>query len=134
MGAQACQISNESALVCRIFDTMNKAKALLDSLMGPSRDVAKKDKKNDEFLEKKVCKQYLIGCCPHAVLGPKLEAIRQNPADFCVCEGVIFDRPSCLNPDGCSKLHSQGLKEQFKQHQRPRSIEKIGRRICASFS
>lgn len=95
---------------------MNKAKALLDSLMGPSRDVSNKEKSNDEFLESSCCKHYLVGCCPNAILGKKLEAIRKAPNDFCICPGVMFDRPSVINPEGCPKLHSVGLRDQFKQH------------------
>jgi len=95
---------------------MNKAKAMLDALMGPSRDVQKKDKPNDEFKDRNVCKLYLVGCCPDAILGKKLEAIRQSPASFSISPGVIFDKASVLNPKGCEKLHSQGLRTQFAEH------------------
>lgn len=95
---------------------MKKAQALLDSLMGPSRDVSRKDKSNDEFKEINCCKHYLLGCCPNAMLGKKLEAIKQNPADFFISPGVMFDKPGILNPDGCTKLHSVGLRDQFKNH------------------
>lgn len=95
---------------------MNKAKAMLDALMGPSRDISKKDKPNDEFKDKNVCKYYLVGCCPDAILGKKLEAIRQSPASYNISPGVIFDKASVLNPKGCEKLHSQGLRTQFAEH------------------
>jgi len=50
--------------------TMNKAKAMLDALMGPNRDAAASDKK-DEWKDPKVCKRFLIGFCPYdkSILG-----------------------------------------------------------------
>lgn len=95
---------------------MNKAKAMLDALMGPSRDIAQKDKPTDEFKDKNVCKHFLVGCCPMGVLGKKLEAIRQSPAAFCISPGVTFDKPSVIPKEGCTKLHSQGLRTQLAEH------------------
>lgn len=83
---------------------MDRTRALLDSLMGPSRDVAKKDKTGEpDFLRDDVCKFYLIGFCPHALLGKK---IKETKAEF--------DRESMLQP--CTKLHAIGLRGEFQQH------------------
>lgn len=89
---------------------------MLDALMGPGRDLATGDRPNDEFKDKGCCKHYLVGCCPNAMLGKKMEAIRQSPATFCICPGVVFERASILNPEGCTKLHSQGLRTQLAEH------------------
>jgi len=89
---------------------------MLDALMGPSRDLKKSEKPNDEFKDKNCCKHYLVGCCPNALLGKKMEAIRQSPATYCICPGVVFEKPSVLSPEGCTKLHSQGLRTQLADH------------------
>lgn len=72
---------------------MDDAKALLDSLMGPSRDKGKKDQKNDDFMEKNVCKNYLVCWCP---------------ADW------FTNTRREQKP--CHKLHSEHLKGQFEAH------------------
>lgn len=45
---------------------MNKARAALDALMGPGRDVVDKEKRGskDKFKDRSVCKSYLLGFCP----------------------------------------------------------------------
>eukprot|EP00929_Paragymnodinium_shiwhaense_P009794 TRINITY_DN114130_c0_g1_i1.p2 TRINITY_DN114130_c0_g1~~TRINITY_DN114130_c0_g1_i1.p2 ORF type:complete len:367 (-),score=92.91 TRINITY_DN114130_c0_g1_i1:34-1134(-) len=51
---------------------MNKAKAMLDALMGPARDLSAKDKTGEEFKNSDVCKVYLVaGFCPDHILGKK---------------------------------------------------------------
>ncbi|CAE8634089.1 unnamed protein product, partial [Polarella glacialis] len=83
---------------------MNRNKALLDSLMGPSRNVSKKDKGSEpEFLRDDVCKSFLIGYCPDHALAKKIEEGRAE-----------FDRESILRP--CTKIHAIGLREEFKAH------------------
>eukprot|EP00933_Yihiella_yeosuensis_P071479 TRINITY_DN79686_c0_g1_i1.p1 TRINITY_DN79686_c0_g1~~TRINITY_DN79686_c0_g1_i1.p1 ORF type:complete len:315 (-),score=71.06 TRINITY_DN79686_c0_g1_i1:130-1074(-) len=84
---------------------MNKNKALLDSLMGPGRDISKKDKRNSEpeFKGEGVCKDYLVGYCPHKALGKLIKSYRAE-----------FDRESIIQP--CTKLHSIGLKQEFLAH------------------
>merc|ERR1712066_403716 len=42
----------------------NKAKAALDALMGPSRDVSAKDR-NEDWKDRTVCKRFLLGMCPY---------------------------------------------------------------------
>lgn len=74
---------------------MNKARAMLDALMGPQRDEKQdKGKSKEKFKEKEVCKCYLIGLCPFdaGYLGGK--------RNFTVC----------------SKIHSEMMREQFKAH------------------
>lgn len=94
---------------------MKKAKAMMDALMGPSRDVAAKDKRNDEFNDANCCKNYLVGCCPDGLLGKKLDAIRHSPEVYKICQGSVYQE-SMLSPTGCSKLHSKGLKTQLNDH------------------
>lgn len=72
---------------------MNKAKALLDSLMGPSRDVSLKCRTGEDFKEDTICKHYIVGFCPTSVLGKNCEFL---PA--------------------CKKVHSIALKEEFERH------------------
>lgn len=83
---------------------MNKAKALLDSLMGTCRDKALNERSGEEFRHDNVCKHYLVGYCPDSILGKKLAACRQE-----------FDRPSIVSP-GCTKLHSVAMRTEFQQH------------------
>lgn len=83
---------------------MKKARAMLDSLMGPSRDQSLTERSGEEFREANVCKHYLVGYCPDTVLGKKLAACRAE-----------FDRPSIVNP-GCTKLHSVALRTEYQQH------------------
>lgn len=75
---------------------MNKARAMLDALMGPSRDIAVKDKgkSKEKFKDPTVCKPFLVGmcACDQAFLGGK--------RNFAVCE----------------KIHSEIMKEQFEAH------------------
>eukprot|EP00928_Gymnodinium_smaydae_P047891 TRINITY_DN31996_c0_g1_i1.p1 TRINITY_DN31996_c0_g1~~TRINITY_DN31996_c0_g1_i1.p1 ORF type:complete len:354 (-),score=45.31 TRINITY_DN31996_c0_g1_i1:291-1352(-) len=75
---------------------MNKARAMLDALMGPDRDAANTDtkKSKEKFKDSNVCKYYLLGLCPHdqAFLGGK----RKYPV--------------------CQKLHSDTMKQLFESH------------------
>mmetsp|Transcript_4096 Transcript_4096/g.7476 ORF Transcript_4096/g.7476 Transcript_4096/m.7476 type:complete len:309 (-) Transcript_4096:272-1198(-) len=75
---------------------MNKARAMLDALMGPGRDQVEKDGKSvkEKFKDATVCKSFLAGMCPFdaSVLGGKRK--------FAVCE----------------KIHSELMKEQLAKH------------------
>lgn len=73
---------------------MNKAKALLDSLMGPSRNVSTKERTGEDFLQRNVCKHYLVGFCPHNVLGGEIDMLDSK----------------------CTRLHSVEMKKEFKSH------------------
>lgn len=73
---------------------MNKTKALLDSLMGPSRNLSKKERTGDDFLQKNVCKKYLIGFCPRSIYGGRIEFLDQK----------------------CNKLHSVAMQKEFSKH------------------
>lgn len=73
------------------------AKALLDSLMGPSRDKAKKDQRSDEWKEKNICKRYLVGFCPNR---PEDNWFHNTKRDVGLC----------------NKIHSDALKENFVSH------------------
>lgn len=74
---------------------MNKARAMLDALMGPGRDTATRDKAQSKakFKDDSVCKSFLIGLCPFASenLGGK--------RGFKVCD----------------KIHSEIMKQQFEE-------------------
>lgn len=72
---------------------MNKAKALLDSLMGPARDV-KKDENSKDWKDRTVCKSFLIGFCPNEkkALGGKRTI------------------------EVCPKIHSEIIKATFEEH------------------
>lgn len=73
---------------------MKSAKAMLDALMGPSRDVSAKDKGVD-WKERTVCKKFLIGFCP-------------------------YDK-SCLggrrSMEPCPKIHNEILRGTFEAHE-----------------
>lgn len=74
---------------------MDKARAMLDALMGPGRDeTTTKGPKTEKFKDGSVCKSFLLGWCPldPLVLGGKR---RMAP---------------------CSKIHSALMKEQFEAH------------------
>jgi len=77
----------------RELHTMNKARAMMDSLMGPNRDEAVKDKKlaKSAFKDHGVCKSFLIGLCP---------------LDPTYLGGKRKFKP-------CSLIHSEIMKEQF---------------------
>lgn len=70
------------------------AKALLDSLMGPSRDKSKAEKKTDEWKGKDVCKRYLVGFCPNNHLDNWFHNTKRDVGT-------------------CKKIHSDALKDQF---------------------
>jgi len=73
---------------------MDKAKAMLDALMGPSRNASASDKSTD-WKDKSVCEMFLVGFCPYdkAVLGGR--------------RGM----------DPCPKIHNEMLREAFNQHE-----------------
>jgi len=71
---------------------MNKARAMLDSLMGPNRDT--KEKNKEKFKDHSVCKAFLLGLCPMdaAYLGGK------------------------RNFKTCTKIHSEIMRDQLNAH------------------
>ncbi|OLP84564.1 Zinc finger protein CONSTANS-LIKE 10 [Symbiodinium microadriaticum] len=75
---------------------MNKARAMLDALMGPGRDQIEKEGKGvkEKFKDDSVCKSFLVGLCPldASILGGKRK--------FKVCE----------------KIHSELMKDQLAKH------------------
>eukprot|EP00443_Scrippsiella_acuminata_P098011 CAMPEP_0115634216 /NCGR_PEP_ID=MMETSP0272-20121206/32469_1 /TAXON_ID=71861 /ORGANISM="Scrippsiella trochoidea, Strain CCMP3099" /LENGTH=307 /DNA_ID=CAMNT_0003071043 /DNA_START=80 /DNA_END=999 /DNA_ORIENTATION=- len=72
---------------------MKSAKDLLDSLMGPSRNLSAKNRTGEDFKEPNVCKHFLVGFCPTSVLGKKVEHVPP-----------------------CKLLHSLALKEELDKH------------------
>lgn len=93
---------------------MNDAKALLDSLMGPSRNMAAKDKTGDEFTKREVCKAHLVGYCT----GDWFQNTRA--------------RQSLGWKDGqhmpCTKIHSDQMKEEFENHPKMKQYRREYRR------
>lgn len=72
---------------------MNKARAMLDALMGPQRD-QKKDENAEDWKDKSICKGFLVGFCPFdkSVVGGK------------------------RSMDPCDKIHSEVIREKFDAH------------------
>lgn len=72
---------------------MNKAKAMLDALMGPSRDTTSKPS-SDDWKDRRVCKTFLVAVCPYdkTMLGGR--------------KGV----------EVCPKIHNEMLRESFNKH------------------
>lgn len=74
------------------------AKALLDSLMGPSRDKPlAEQKKGDGFKEKNVCKYYMVGFCPTNINDNWFHNTKRDLGK-------------------CTKVHSDRLKEDYENH------------------
>lgn len=88
---------------------------MLDALMGPGRDVKAEDRSIDDFTKADSCKHYLVGFCPNALLGKKLAAIKIDPAASGICPGSIY-KTTVVNLDGCTLLHSKGLRTQMNDH------------------
>mmetsp|Transcript_104795 Transcript_104795/g.223983 ORF Transcript_104795/g.223983 Transcript_104795/m.223983 type:complete len:302 (+) Transcript_104795:108-1013(+) len=80
---------------------MDDARALLNSLMGPGRDVKKdKSKVGDTFLDKTVCKRHLIGLC-----------VTDSADNY-------FKGKEC-NKRGiqeCNLIHSDATRAEFEKH------------------
>jgi len=72
---------------------MNKAKAMLDALMGPNRD-ADPSHKSEDWKDKRVCRHFLVGLCPHdkANLGGRRSI------------------------EACTKIHNEILRNSFNAH------------------
>ena len=72
---------------------MNKARAMLDALMGPQRD-QKKDENAEDWKDKSICKGFIVGFCPFdkSVVGGK------------------------RSMEVCSKIHSEVIREKFDAH------------------
>lgn len=72
---------------------MNKARAMLDALMGPGRD-QKKDADSEDWKDKSICKGFAVGFCPFdkAVLGGKRTI------------------------EVCGKIHSEVIRDKFAEH------------------
>eukprot|EP00927_Polykrikos_kofoidii_P042024 TRINITY_DN3589_c0_g1_i4.p1 TRINITY_DN3589_c0_g1~~TRINITY_DN3589_c0_g1_i4.p1 ORF type:complete len:314 (-),score=69.95 TRINITY_DN3589_c0_g1_i4:45-986(-) len=78
---------------------MDDARALLDSLMGPSRDKsAQEQQRGDGWKEKNVCKRYLVGFCPNNAQDNWFHNTRRDI-------GV------------CTKVHSDRLRTDFEAHE-----------------
>jgi len=45
----------------------DQMRAMLDQLMGTTRD-GESSRYNVKFTDPKVCKSFLLGCCPHEIL------------------------------------------------------------------
>eukprot|EP00931_Biecheleriopsis_adriatica_P030462 TRINITY_DN17963_c0_g1_i1.p1 TRINITY_DN17963_c0_g1~~TRINITY_DN17963_c0_g1_i1.p1 ORF type:complete len:383 (-),score=86.40 TRINITY_DN17963_c0_g1_i1:140-1180(-) len=75
---------------------MDAARAMLDALMGPGRDVKEKDKEKakERFKDARVCKSYLVGLCPF---------------DPLYLGGKRKFKP-------CEKTHSEMMVDLFKAH------------------
>jgi len=93
---------------------MNDAKALLDSLMGPSRNMAAKDKTGDEFTKREVCKAHLVGYCT----GDWFQNTRARQS--------LGWRDGQHMP--CTKIHSDQLKQEFEKHPKMKKYRKEYRR------
>jgi len=72
---------------------MNKAKAMLDALMGPSRDTTSKPT-SDDWKDRRVCKTFLVAVCPYdkTMLGGR------------------------KGTEVCPKIHNEMLREAFNKH------------------
>mmetsp|Transcript_18444 Transcript_18444/g.29560 ORF Transcript_18444/g.29560 Transcript_18444/m.29560 type:complete len:382 (-) Transcript_18444:38-1183(-) len=80
---------------------MEGARALLDSLMGQTRDVPLKEakkKKGHNFKENNICKFHLIGFCP------QYEDLFKNT------------KKGHLQLGECEKIHSDAMKTEFEEH------------------
>mmetsp|Transcript_20633 Transcript_20633/g.33276 ORF Transcript_20633/g.33276 Transcript_20633/m.33276 type:complete len:324 (-) Transcript_20633:189-1160(-) len=73
---------------------MNKAKAMLDALMGPSRDTSSKEITSDDWKDRRVCKSFLVAVCPYdkTMLGGR--------------KGIEI----------CPKIHNPALRNAFEDH------------------
>merc|ERR1711957_852309 len=83
---------------CPLAVSIMDAKSLLDSLMGTSRDKPKKEKRDDDWKEKNVCKYFLVGFCP----------TDENDNWFHNTKSGVVEI--------CRKTHSEALKKDFDKH------------------
>mmetsp|Transcript_22632 Transcript_22632/g.52794 ORF Transcript_22632/g.52794 Transcript_22632/m.52794 type:complete len:301 (+) Transcript_22632:113-1015(+) len=78
---------------------MEDARALLDSLMGPSRDKSKSENlRDDGWKEGNVCKRFLVGFCPNSAQDNWFHNTRRKDINV------------------CTKIHSDRLKADFEKH------------------
>lgn len=78
---------------------MQDARALLDSLMGPSRDKNLEEQNaGEDWKDKNVCKRFLVGFCPTNAQDNWFHNTRRK--DVVVC----------------TKVHSERLREDFEKH------------------
>lgn len=89
---------------------MDEAKALLDSLMGPSRNTDSKNKTGEDFKGSNVCKNYLVGFCPADWFSTRTQFKRK------------------FKP--CEKAHSEAMKAEFEAHPK---VEKYRREYENNF-
>ncbi|CAD7924628.1 unnamed protein product [Amoebophrya sp. A25] len=77
---------------------MDDARALLDSLMGATRNEHPKDKKRQEhYTDRDICKYWLVDCCPHQLFYT-----------------TVTGKAAVNSPLGeCPKQHSEFMKTQF---------------------
>lgn len=83
---------------------MNKQKAMLDALMGLSRNVADKDKTGEDFLQASACKHYIVGLCPDALVGALVAKERDEEAKH-------KDMPA-----PCKKTHAALMRQELEGH------------------
>jgi len=65
---------------------MNEARAMLDQLMGKTRDLSedlKKSIKEIHFSDRQVCKRFICGLCPHILFNATKSDIGECPFDIC---------------------------------------------------
>lgn len=70
---------------------MDEQRALLDELMGANRNLDNPDALIEDYFDRRVCRLFLLGCCPHDVF-------RQTKID--------------LGP--CEKAHNEDLKDKVR--------------------
>ena len=65
---------------------MNDARAMLDQLMGKTRDLPdhlKNSIKEINFFDRQVCKKYLCGLCPHILFNATKSDIGECQYEIC---------------------------------------------------
>ena len=65
---------------------MDEARAMLDELMGKTRDLTEDIKKNvrqTHFSDDEVCKDYLCGVCPHLLFTTTKSDLGKCPKPIC---------------------------------------------------
>lgn len=95
---------------------MKKQMAMLDALMGASRNKSSKEKTGDDFKDPQFCKFFLVGYCPDDSMYKtmKKEEVRDHFA--------FINRPHL--PHQCEKMHSLPMKEILQQHPKRAKFER----------
>ena len=106
---------------------MDEQRALLDQLMGVNRNLDRAKEEIKDYRDKRVCKFFLLGVCPHGRCKNPLSSLSL----FCFLRSLIvfvsnFFFPVCIGlldmfvntkmDDGpCSLIHSEEMKEKFEK-------------------